>query len=508
MSLYLGTTPIAVNSSSRNIGEIITSTIPLTDAGLHLLDGSLISGSGSYSAFVTYMANLYSTAAKISNIKVIGTLTDNNGVISGFSSSNYATIGTVSLGSNFELCFKFTTGALDSSDHQVASGLTNKYIAITINTTNKLAVNIGNGSSWLNPTMTDTSVSANTTYWMKITFDGSRYSIQKSTDGETFNEVGYLASSTVIPSFTLNIGVTRELAGAWNGSIDLNESYININSSRWWSGRNPECFTDEGQWQAAVSTYGVCGKFVYDSVNNTVRLPKITGFTEGTIDPTVLGDLTEAGLPNITGSFGPCVATSWGSGAFYHITSAGGTAGVGGTDYPSVGFNASRSNSIYGNSSTVQPQSIKVLYYIVIATSTKTSIEVDIDEIVTDLNGKADVDLSNVNVSGTSLASSWSMPSSRYINLTLGASGTTYTAPANGWVQLSLEIPANTWINIQMQTPFDGNVVQFSSQTTSLTWATVVPVVKNAIFSINYNNFPNTSVVWTRFRFIYAEGEN
>lgn len=32
MSLYLGTTPIANNSVSRNIGEIIQSTIPLTDA--------------------------------------------------------------------------------------------------------------------------------------------------------------------------------------------------------------------------------------------------------------------------------------------------------------------------------------------------------------------------------------------------------------------------------------------------------------------------------------------
>jgi hypothetical protein len=29
-------------------------------------------------------------------------------------------------------------------------------------------------------------------------------------------------------------------------------------------------FTDETTWQSTVTTYGVCGKFVYDSVNNTV----------------------------------------------------------------------------------------------------------------------------------------------------------------------------------------------------------------------------------------------
>jgi hypothetical protein len=39
--------------------------------------------------------------------------------------------------------------------------------------------------------------------------------------------------------------------------------------------------------------------------------------------------------------------------------------------------------------------SLDCYYYIVITTSTKTDIQVDIDEIATDLNGKADVDLSN-----------------------------------------------------------------------------------------------------------------
>ena len=65
--------------------------------------------------------------------------------------------------------------------------------------------------------------------------------------------------------------------------------------------------------------------------------------------------------------------------------------GTGSADRPNkYSFDASSSNSIYGSSNTVQPQSIKVFYYIVVANSTKTNIEVDIDEIVTDLNGKAD----------------------------------------------------------------------------------------------------------------------
>lgn len=166
----------------------------------------------------------------------------------------------------------------------------------------------------------------------------------------------------------------------------------------------PDLFETEANWQNSVTTYGVCGKFVYDSVNNTVRLPKITGFIEGTTDLSALGDLIQAGLPNITGTFGlgnltgisyPYAVTN-ASGAF--ISGGSTTVANVGTDSVSdhdslVTLNASRSNSIYGNSNTVQPQSIKVLYYIVIATSTKTDIEVDIDEVITDLNQKSDDNL-------------------------------------------------------------------------------------------------------------------
>ena len=183
----------------------------------------------------------------------------------------------------------------------------------------------------------------------------------------------------------------------------------------------PDIFETEANWQTAVTTYGVCGKFVYDSVNNTVRLPKITGIIEGTTDATALGDLVEAGLPNISCPM-YCVVGN----ADNHMAS-------GGTTQEAVTWNASSFNSIYGNSSTVQPQTIKAFYYIVIANSTKTEIEVDIDEIATDLNGKADVDLTNINNNGTAKILHCALPSTTYDNLTVGASGTEYTAPADGW---------------------------------------------------------------------------
>ena len=176
----------------------------------------------------------------------------------------------------------------------------------------------------------------------------------------------------------------------------------------------PDLFVTEAAWQQSVTTYGVCGKFVYDSVNNTIRLPKITGIIEGTVDATALGDLVQAGLPNITGQISGLLKHNLfqGIGAFSSSELSGSVLSAyiaGSGNYQSTiqttSIDASRSSSIYGNSTTVQPQTIKAFIYIVIATNTKTEIEVDIDEIATDLNGKADTDLSNVTTITNSLTS-------------------------------------------------------------------------------------------------------
>ena len=75
-------------------------------------------------------------------------------------------------------------------------------------------------------------------------------------------------------------------------------------------------------------------------------------------DTHLAGTTAEAGLPNITGVFSRKVNNSYGfKGAFYEMELGEKTSGeYGSTGYPSgVGFDASRSNAIYGKSDTVQP---------------------------------------------------------------------------------------------------------------------------------------------------------
>lgn len=208
-----------------------------------------------------------------------------------------------------------------------------------------------------------------------------------SSGGGTSRNIGEIVSSAI----PLTDAGLHLLDGALIQGDGIYSDFVDYMADLYGDGTDvPSYFTDETSWQSSVSTYGVCGKFVYDSTNNTVRLPKITGIIEGTTDLTALGDLVEAGLPNITGSFHITRAgTSSGTGAITATYGNGYGEGSNGS-YGSgdVTFDASRSNPIYGNSTTVQPQTIKAFFYIVIATSTKTDIEVDIDQVAADLNTK------------------------------------------------------------------------------------------------------------------------
>ena len=416
------------SSSSRNIGEIVASTLPLTDAGLHLLDGSLIRGDGIYSDFVDYMAGLYEEtpdanyfaqgySETVYNYTAVGTVSNDDGILSGFSASNYIRIPTtLSSSSNVVLTTKVKITNFHSTYNDIFKPGTID-CPVGFNSAGKLGMY--STSSWL---LGSTTYSTNTWIWVRLIWNGSNYKVYGLIDnGYTLDSLPPINSWTLEATWTTTTNIWTQVLYMGNsnkttteylgGNIDLNETRIEVDNETAWSGTTKIEYTPEEVWQQSITTYGVCGKFVYDSTNNTVRLPKVTGIVEGTTDISALGDLVEAGLPNIKGTLNNNAGdecfyknSATGTGAIYPLnahTSHRGTNSNGADTTRGFGFDASRSSSIYGKSSTVQPQTIKVLYYIVVANSTKTDIEVDIDEIATDLNSKANVDLNNVsNTSG------------------------------------------------------------------------------------------------------------
>jgi len=384
---------ISNTGGTRNIGEIVASTIPLTDAGLHLLDGSLIQGDGIYSDFVNYISTTYNNSQYLyTNVNIVGSLSDTNGVLSDFSTSNYAWIPNVKSTDNEDIIIDFTTGSDVSTSQRVLHA--EKYCCLEISGSEGIYT-----YKWVDNTIVNLiSCSANTHYRFKININGTTKTFSYNTDGsDTFTTITSFTDSgiDVNANYQFRLGLaSQENSYPFLGTINLNNSYITKNGSYIWCGRAKSGFCLETEWQNLINSYGVCGKFVYNSTNNTVRLPKITGILEGTTDVNALGDLIEAGLPNITGyGTGNVIPNSEEAtyyGALYKYTSGGsfGNTQSSGYNRYNIGFDASRSNSIYGNSTTVQPQTIKVLYYIVIATSTKTAIQVDIDNIVNEWNNR------------------------------------------------------------------------------------------------------------------------
>lgn len=108
-----------------------------------------------------------------------------------------------------------------------------------------------------------------------------------------------------------------------------------------------------------------------------------------------------------------------------------------------------------------------------------------------------------LNWSDSATIAGWSAPSSVSTNLTLGSSGATYTAPANGWVVIE-KATAGTgqWISVYNNT---GSGVGFNIAYYSSGYGIriSVPVSKGDEFQVNYSLTGSTSV----FRFVYAVGE-
>lgn len=169
-------------------------------------------------------------------------------------------------------------------------------------------------------------------------------------------------------------------------------------------------FTTEALWQQSVTNTGYCDKYVYDSTNNTVRLPKYGNQLVSVLSSSVpvVGNGMTLGMTNGTDNVGLQYQFT----AYPRLQPSKQIYGanITTTDQGDISF-SDNSGSVYGVTTDPTKSGVvadlsdipatNVYYYVVVATSTKTEIEVDIDEIATDLNGKADTDLSNVtNTSG------------------------------------------------------------------------------------------------------------
>ena len=129
-------------------------------------------------------------------------------------------------------------------------------------------------------------------------------------------------------------------------------------------------------------------------------------------------------------------------------------------------------------------------------------VNTDIGQVLEALNDKADADGSNLTADGKSTVAGLGMPSDRYIDLTLGASGSTYTAPANGWFLVEKAPTASgQYLYIGKSTVAFGTIQYAINNYSNL--EIIFPAKKGQVIVINYNLGGSTQ----NCKFFYSEGD-
>lgn len=120
-----------------------------------------------------------------------------------------------------------------------------------------------------------------------------------------------------------------------------------------------------------------------------------------------------------------------------------------------------------------------------------------------DISNCADIDLFNVTNYAERKMAEMTMPSDRYVDLTIGASGSSYTAIANGYYVLVGRTEDN---GNQHIIHFTKNGIMWTEVTTNFGNNEVCcycPVRKNEVVKINYGRISS----FNYFRFYYAQGD-
>lgn len=256
---------------------------------------------------------------------------------------------------------------------------------------------------------------------------------------------------------------------------------------------------------AIYTATGVAWYYILDTENTRFKLPRTKFDFVGLRD--TAGKYVEESLPNITGGFNVGYGLEGGANstlglAFYNSdTLCNRHEGSGSNNSKAIGFDASLSSSVYQNSAPVQQRATQMYLYFYVGQFSQNATEQTAGLNSELFNGKVDLDAANLSDAGKSLIAGLGMPSSVYDDLTLGVSGTKYTAPANGYFAINQRVANGYWFLIQNLT--SRIRIEQSAPVNNANLSFVMPARTGEIIEIAYD----TGILTTdRFRFIYAEG--
>ena len=176
------------------------------------------------------------------NVNIVGSLTNNNGILGNFSTSNYALVNqtfTSALSTqDWEFVIPYLSTDLSASQYPMCSddfgigfGINNNGSTLTWYISN-------NGSSWnvVSGTSANYTFHTNTQYYFKLSHSSGTVYLSVSLDNNTYIQL-LSASLTSMQDTVLKFGASRTNANPCTyGQIDLNKAYIKVNDVLWWKG--------------------------------------------------------------------------------------------------------------------------------------------------------------------------------------------------------------------------------------------------------------------------------
>lgn len=305
--------------------------------------------------------------------------------------------------------------------------------------------------------------------------------------GSIFASVGKIDDER----FSLLDGKTISRIGTYEAFC--NKVVENVQAGKW------KACTEE-EFNLELSETGQCGKFVVS--NDYVRIPKLgnslcSGVVNGTIP--VVGNGGAIVYTNGNQTVEANLMSAYGFGnSSASIASFGKGQNLGTWNSVKLTTNPTKSG-IEG-----KINSVEVFYYMVISTEGQTEdVKIDINQVYEDMELKANTSLSNLTAEGKRIASGLGMPSNRYIDLTLGASLSYYTAPANGYFYFQRQLTGSGFQALVV-TEAGYMTSEVRTHLNAGALRNFIPIRKGQQLQLQYDGSFSSSI----FRFIYAEGEN
>ena len=204
----------------------------------------------------------------------------------------------------------------------------------------------------------------------------------------------------------------------------------------------------EAEWQEIANRdNGFCPFYSDGDGSTNFRTPKFAPFMQIAIAGSSAGKYHKAGLPNITGTFNASQLSDWNESASGALIAGGGVPRPTPSSSPDdsqngFSFDASKSNVIYGRSSTVQPESNEWVMCVVaygIATNVGSvdmsdvltavaQVQANLGTAVKSVNGQKPNNAGNVTIEVKSALPNYSS----YVQVSKGD----FTPTEDGWLRL------------------------------------------------------------------------